>query len=53
MLPAHITPSEWILTGLIVGCVLLSVLAEIRPRKRDDDDGGDDDDSDRDLPLTV
>jgi hypothetical protein len=49
MLPAHITPSEIILSAFVGGCVLLSVLAEIHPRKRDRDDSDDDDD----LTLAV
>ena len=56
MLP-HITPSEWILSGLILGCILLCLAAEIRPRRRDRDrdepPGSSDEEDDRDVPLAA
>jgi hypothetical protein len=48
----HVTPGEWILSGLIVGCVLACALAELHPRKRDDDEPPDSSDDD-DLTLAT
>lgn len=52
MLPAHVTPSEWILSGFIAGLYLLWVLAGARPRRRDREPDSSDEE-DPDLPLAA